>query len=421
MPFDAGAIASTMSLDTSGFAQGMLQAQGLAELFPSVVTNFIANPLLGIVSAAEQMASAVKNAFTSLASDARAVGNAAQQAGVSVGFLSTVGKASEVGVNGLADSFKFLNRNLAETQEKTPAGEQLAATFAKAGISAADLKAAISGGTAGLENLFLRIGDGVSHLGSNAEKTRLTMELFGRAGADLIPTFDKGSQAILAQAQKIAQLGGETTAAEVATGRSVHQVGELFDAAFEGIKKAVTQPLFDAFGANLDSIIASIGDFASGIKSGVATAIEIAKPLVLGLLDAFKGLGSFVGAELGPVFTLLVPVLRTVAQVLGEIFSIIGKVLGSIGSAISSVSEFFGLSSPSPAAGASPESSAAGGGGSGNVNVGAVNVNGVDVATASSVLAAKIQPQIAAAQSEQKNALAAAASGSKVNRAVRGK
>ena len=45
--FDAGGITSKLSLDVSGYAQGMLQATSIAQMFPSVVTSFLANPLLG--------------------------------------------------------------------------------------------------------------------------------------------------------------------------------------------------------------------------------------------------------------------------------------------------------------------------------------------------------------------------------------
>lgn len=61
--FDAGGIASTLGLDLSDFAKGMVEANSIAAAFPAVVTSFLANPLLGIIQVAEKAASAVIKAM----------------------------------------------------------------------------------------------------------------------------------------------------------------------------------------------------------------------------------------------------------------------------------------------------------------------------------------------------------------------
>lgn len=64
MAFDAGSITSKMGLDISPFAQGMMQATSMSRLFPQVVNDFIASPLLGVVGIARQVGSTLGELFS---------------------------------------------------------------------------------------------------------------------------------------------------------------------------------------------------------------------------------------------------------------------------------------------------------------------------------------------------------------------
>src|SRR5438045_4338307 len=95
MSFDAGSAVSKLDLDNSGFMRGMLQAQTVSQLFPATVTNFLANPLLGLIGIAKDASEAIVGAFTSVARAADNAGEAAEQAGVSVQFLTSVGQVAK--------------------------------------------------------------------------------------------------------------------------------------------------------------------------------------------------------------------------------------------------------------------------------------------------------------------------------------
>src|SRR5689334_22198726 len=117
MPFDGGSIISKLGLDTSGFAQGMLQATSISQLFPATVTNFLANPLLGLAGIAKSAASAIASAFADVVNAADNAGDSAAKLGVSVGFLTAYGRAAaDAGssAEGFADSLKFINNNAAD-------------------------------------------------------------------------------------------------------------------------------------------------------------------------------------------------------------------------------------------------------------------------------------------------------------------
>jgi hypothetical protein len=70
MAFDAGSITSTLGLDMSGYARGMLQAEAITRIFPETVQTFLANPLLLLPEIAERamggVVEAVKRGYKGL-------------------------------------------------------------------------------------------------------------------------------------------------------------------------------------------------------------------------------------------------------------------------------------------------------------------------------------------------------------------
>jgi putative effector of murein hydrolase len=47
--FVAGSITSGLKFDVSEYVGGKMKVNSIAQLFPAVVTNFMASPLLGVV------------------------------------------------------------------------------------------------------------------------------------------------------------------------------------------------------------------------------------------------------------------------------------------------------------------------------------------------------------------------------------
>src|SRR5690348_3559047 len=117
MSFDAGAITGSLELDISHFAHGMIEATSISELFPEVVRSFMANPLLGLIDLAEEAAKSIREAFESTSEAVHALGVESIRAGVSAQFLEGLGDAArsqKVGIEEIAHSMAFLNRNIAE-------------------------------------------------------------------------------------------------------------------------------------------------------------------------------------------------------------------------------------------------------------------------------------------------------------------
>ena len=59
MSFDAGSITGSLKFDISEFTSSILSAQSIAGIFPSVVTSYLVNPLLGFVETVKEAGRAI--------------------------------------------------------------------------------------------------------------------------------------------------------------------------------------------------------------------------------------------------------------------------------------------------------------------------------------------------------------------------
>lgn len=105
-----------------------------------------------------------------------------------------LGSSNEAVVAG----FRFLSRNIGEAAEKS--GEARDA-FRKIGLSVADLK------RMSLDQVLTVASDGFRALATDAERTRLAMQLFGRGGVELLPVLMAGSAEIEELRKQARELG----------------------------------------------------------------------------------------------------------------------------------------------------------------------------------------------------------------------
>ena len=150
----------------------------------------------GLVSVGS-IASLATQAFNA----ADAIGDAAARAGVAVDSLSRLAFAanqSDVEFSSLTTGIKNLQRSLVEATAGTG---DAAAAFKRIGVSAADLRGLK------LEQQLGKIADGFKGIIDPAERTALAMQIFGKAGGDLVPLLAGGSAAITQLTQEADRLG----------------------------------------------------------------------------------------------------------------------------------------------------------------------------------------------------------------------
>src|SRR4051812_33705692 len=95
MSFQAGSITSAIGLDNSPWTQSMLQVESVARLFPNIVQNFLASPILGFVGVLQTSGSALKSWFTDITNATDNLNDQASAIGVDVQLLSAYGLAAE--------------------------------------------------------------------------------------------------------------------------------------------------------------------------------------------------------------------------------------------------------------------------------------------------------------------------------------
>ena len=125
------------------------------------------------------------------------MGKAAQKVGVAVETLSSLKFAAEqsgVGFEALQTGLKKLNQNLSDFDTGT---SEAAESLRKMGIAVGDTT----------EQSLAKIADQFAKMPDGVQKTALAMNIFGKAGADLVPLLNAGSQGIEELQKRAKELG----------------------------------------------------------------------------------------------------------------------------------------------------------------------------------------------------------------------
>lgn len=285
MPFSAGSITSALGLDTSGFSQGMLSATAIAQTFPNVVTSFLANPVLGVVNVfgtafnaitgiVSSAMDTVKQAFDDSFKEADKLNDLATNAGVSAEQLSGLGlvaKQSGSSVDEVAESFKFLGKNVSDAMS---GNKQVIGDFQRFGVAFQDA----TGRARPLNDVMLDVADAIAALPPGAEQTGAAMTLLNRGGAGMIATLGQGSGAIKEQIDLYTRLGAVVTTRAAESANAYGDVlGEL-QMAWRGVQNAIGDPLREALTPALrmaaDWIARNMPQIQQTIREVIGSVIE---------------------------------------------------------------------------------------------------------------------------------------------------
>jgi hypothetical protein len=235
----SGAVKEFQSNLKAGFVDGIRSA--LPDQLSFIADKMEALPIgalavggafAAVGSAAVQMAQQVTD--TALAFD-----KLSSKTGASVEFLSTftaIAADADVSAEQVATAMQLLSRNLAETGNTTQTVE-------------AEMLA--------LADLFQTMPDG-------PQKTAIAMQAFGRAGAEMIPILNQGSEALRNNMQAMTDMGRVITSDTVAAANRFDDAMDALGGRLEGLRNTIG-------GAVLPVLV----DLASGLDS-VATGFTLA-------------------------------------------------------------------------------------------------------------------------------------------------
>lgn len=302
-------IIAKMSLDDSDFLKGLSKAVASSEDAGKKMSGSM-EKFVTATKAASVAVAAAGAAFIALAVKQANVGDElgkiSDKFGIATGALSSFDYAagmSGISTEGLASSLKFMQKSLADASQGS---ESQAAAFKSLGLNAAELI------NMRPDEAFKLIADRLSEVENPAIKAATAMDIFGRAGADIIPMIKDGADG-LASMQAEADRFGLT-------------ISRIDASALEAANDAVSKIGAAANGA--------ARQFAIGLAPAISVSIEEMMKGV-DVADIFKEAGSAIG-------TAFIVALETISVIIEKLMIYFDKLKLKILEATKAVREFAG-------------------------------------------------------------------------------
>ena len=281
-----GALRVQLGLDSAQFTRGLANAKGELHGFANVAKIGFAAVGTAAIAAAAALGVAVKKSLD----HADALSKAAQKAGVSVQALSRLeyaARLSDVSMEGLAGSLTKLGKAMVDATTDKAGAASIA--FKALGIDVRDA----SGNIRDTNAVFLDIADRFGRMEDGAVKSTLAMQLFGKAGAELIPLLNSGRDGLKGMADESDRVGFTLTSKTAAGAETVNDSLSRLGLAFEGVANRVMTAALPSL-QNLTSILSSSTflDAAAAIGGGLVQAFALLAEAIKNDIEGLKTLGG---------------------------------------------------------------------------------------------------------------------------------
>lgn len=183
----------------------------------------------------------------------------------------------------LANGLKFLSRNAEAAQT---GNVKLKLTFDELGVKITDN----NGKLRAADDIFLQVSDAFSKMNDGTLKTALAMQIFGRAGASLIPTLNLGSRGILELEKEADRLGITLTTANAEAIRKFNDGSKELKAAVGGLFLELSVnviPALTKFIKGVTDVVVSVKDWTT--QHPILTAAIEKTSLALGAVFLVVG------------------------------------------------------------------------------------------------------------------------------------
>lgn len=198
------------------------------------------------------------------------LGEMSQQLGVNVEALQQLGYAAELSDSSLEElggSIKFLSRNAADAAK---GGKTQAAAFKSVGVNAKDLVK----GSLKLDDALMTIADRFKAMPDGANKTALSMQLFGRSGLKMIPMLNEGREGLAALRKEFTETGAQLDGGTVESMKKFADDQIRLKTVMAGLRNQVVSALMPALMSLLDTLRAWVADNRELLKAGLDVAIK---------------------------------------------------------------------------------------------------------------------------------------------------
>lgn len=216
----------------------------------------------------------------------------AQKTGVSVESLSLLKPVLEQSGSSLGGFEKALKKLSAGMVEAAAGSKEQAAAFGNLGVAVKDS----AGNLRPAEAVMLDLADVFRGMPDGAEKAALTVKLFGKAGMELIPFLNQGSDGIRQMKGEFQSLGLEVSGKTAAAAEKFNDTLDTVKQALAGIAMKITAAALPA----LQSLAAGMVALARH-SEGILTALRLLSETVL-MVMAYRTLPALVLAwkSVGP-------------------------------------------------------------------------------------------------------------------------
>lgn len=263
-----GSLRVALGLDSAQFTTGLAKARGEVSGFSNAAKIGFAAVGAAAIAAGAALGVAVKRSLD----HADALGKAAQKAGVSVEALSRLeyaARLSDVSMEGLTGSLTKLGKAMVDaTVDK---GGQASIAFKALGIDVRDA----SGNIRDTNAVFLDIADRFGRMADGATKSTLAMQLFGKAGAELIPLLNSGRDGLKGMADESDRVGFTLTTKTTDAAQAFNDTLTRLQLATDGVVNKIMVAALPALQGLADIMSSqSFATAAGTMANNIITAIN---------------------------------------------------------------------------------------------------------------------------------------------------
>lgn len=234
---------------------------------------------------------------------ADAMSKMSQSAGVGMKTLSELdyaAKLSGLSTEQLATSLNRLNKNIMDTAAGTGEAQK---AFTALGISVKDS----DGNLKSSDQVMADVADRFAKMEDGAGKTALAIQIFGKAGASMIPMLNQGSEGINKLREEAVALGASL---DSDAGRAAEHFNDnlsRLNTAKKGLANTVMMQLLPTLTNLTDRMVesAKTSNIFDGAARAAASGIRILLSAGVLVTTIFKALGDALGAVAGAVVSLV--------------------------------------------------------------------------------------------------------------------
>ena len=246
-----GSLVIELAANTAKLQSDLGRATVMAENAARKMASSFKSALGGIAIGA-----VVEEIFSAVDKSAKfgdAIAKAALKTGIGTSAIQELAYAAKQGNVDLTQLTTGLKKMQVAVSQAASGNKEVNQTLAALGIHISDLLALSP------DQQFERIAQGISELKDPADRARAAVNLFGRAGTDLLPIFEGGADGVRKFRQEAREMGVVLSAIDIGKLKDADESIKRMEAAFSGLWNTIISKVSPAFADFFDSLRRGFG------------------------------------------------------------------------------------------------------------------------------------------------------------------